>query len=195
LARARGSGPIWCMQPQELYEFVSASVVPVVLISACGLLCLAFYNRLASIVSRLRAFQRERLQEQEKYARDRLAYGLDAAALHRHRQLLEMLEVQTLRVSRRANLIRLTLLCLLGTIACLTVCSLAMGLCTVWPVAGYVALPLFVLGASLLLAAVLLAMVEMKAALEPVKLESQFVSRLSHEMEQVDQQVCGEYPV
>ncbi len=183
------------MPPKDLYNFITASVVPVVIISACGLLCLAFYNRLASIVSRLRGFQRERLHEQEKYARDRVAYGLDAEALHRHRQLLEMLEVQTLRVSRRANLIRLTLLCLLGTIACLTVCSMAMGLSTIWPGAIYIAVPPYIAGALLLLAGVILAIIEMKAALDPVKLESQFVSKLSHEIENAEAESFGEYPM
>jgi len=44
--------------PEDWSRILSASVAPVVIISACGLLCLAFYNRLASVVSRLRAFQR-----------------------------------------------------------------------------------------------------------------------------------------
>ena len=47
-------------------KIISSSVVPVVIISACGLLCLAFYNRMAAIVSRLRGFQRERLRVQSK---------------------------------------------------------------------------------------------------------------------------------
>ena len=53
------------MPPSDWAKIISASVVPVVIISSCGLLCLAFYNRLAAIVSRLRGFQRERLHEQE----------------------------------------------------------------------------------------------------------------------------------
>jgi hypothetical protein len=53
------------MSANDLTRIVSASVVPVVIISACGLLALAFYNRLAAIVSRLRGFQRERIHEQE----------------------------------------------------------------------------------------------------------------------------------
>ena len=53
------------MPPFDWAKIINASVVPVVIISACGLLCLAFYNRLAAIVSRLRGFQRERLHEQQ----------------------------------------------------------------------------------------------------------------------------------
>ncbi len=162
-------------------QIISASVVPVVIISACGLLCLAFYNRLASIVSRLRNFQRERLDQHQLYARCVAEGRVDRLVLIRHQRMLEMLEQQTTRVIRRARLIRRTLLCLLGTIACLTVCSLALGLGVRWPNAAYVAVPVYFAGAGLLLAGVLFAFLEMVHALEPVELESDFVSRLSQE--------------
>mgnify|MGYP000923026210 CR=1 FL=1 len=51
------------MPLQDWTKIISTSVVPVAIISACALLCLALYNRLASMVSRLRGFQRERLRE------------------------------------------------------------------------------------------------------------------------------------
>jgi Protein of unknown function (DUF2721) len=54
---------------QEWTSIISLSVLPVVIISACGLLSLAFYGRLAAVVSRLRGFQREILVEQEKLER------------------------------------------------------------------------------------------------------------------------------
>jgi len=50
-------------------QIIPSSVVPVVIISACGLLCLAFYNRLAYIVTRLRSLQRERLAEYKEIFR------------------------------------------------------------------------------------------------------------------------------
>ena len=54
------------MTVPEWPSIISVSVVPVVIISACGLLSRAFYGRLAAVVSRLRGFQREILKEQEK---------------------------------------------------------------------------------------------------------------------------------
>src|SRR6185369_11893053 len=105
------------MPPQDWSRVLSAAVVPVVIISACGLLCLAFYNRLAAIVSRIRGFQRERMHEQEEYARALFSGKIDRVLLTRHHRVLDMLEAQTSRVIRRARLIRGTLLCLLGTIA------------------------------------------------------------------------------
>jgi Protein of unknown function (DUF2721) len=66
----------------EWPSVISVSVVPVVIISACGLLSLAFYGRLAALVSRLRSFQRETLREQEKWAKE---------GPGEHQQLLEVL--------------------------------------------------------------------------------------------------------
>src|SRR5215212_1794493 len=130
------------MPPQDWPRVVSASVVPVVIISACGLLCLAFYNRLSSLVSRLRAFHRERLAEQE-----RLDQRRDGGAGAGSRTLLlEVLEEQTVHLLRRARLVRATLACLLSTIACLTACSLLSGLSVLWAPAAPGAVALFILG-------------------------------------------------
>src|ERR1700722_19294685 len=120
------------MVPEQWSRVVSASVAPVVIISASSLLCLAFYNRLAAIVGRLRAVQRERLELQDKLER------LSAAEIERysgmrHTCILESLAEQTLRIHHRARLIRSTLLFLLATIATLVVSSLLNGLTVIWP--------------------------------------------------------------
>ncbi|HSW45677.1 MAG TPA: DUF2721 domain-containing protein [Phycisphaerae bacterium] len=174
------------MPPENVYKFISASVVPVVIISACGLLGLAFYNRMATLVSRIREFQRERLTEHDRYLHARAEGRLTDLARRRHQQLRQMLQIQTTRVTRRARLMQLGILCLLATIASLTICSLALGLSTFHSGANYIALVCFVFGGIFLLMSVILAAVEMKAALDPVEQESQFVSRLSEELEQQD---------
>ena len=56
------------MFAEQWTKVLGASVTPVVVISATALLCLAFYNRLAAIVGRLRSVQRERLEQQERLA-------------------------------------------------------------------------------------------------------------------------------
>ena len=170
------------MPAPELYGVISASVVPVVIISACGLLCLAFYNRLAHIVSRLRSFHRELLTEQEEYAEDLAADPTDEITMHRHREVIKMLEVQTEWVYRRAQLIRGNLLCLLITIACLTICSLSMGLASLFKQVLYVSIVTFVVGALSLLGGVVLAIIEMSFALKPLELEGRFVNKLSLEL-------------
>lgn len=170
--------------PIEWATIISASVVPVVIISACGLLCLAFYNRLGSIVSRLRTFQRERLHEYDAWAKHLRVGAADETSEARHHRVLDMLELQTKRVYRRARMIRQALLCILGTIMCLTICSLATGLSVMWSPMRFAAETLFVIGMLLLAVGVFFAFLEMRDSLEPVKLESRFVGQLAHELEE-----------
>src|SRR3982751_5517166 len=94
-------------------RIVTAGVAPVVVISACALMALAFYNRFASIISRLRGFQRERMQEQEQILRLEKLDPPDLSASARRRRFLDSLSEQTRRTMRRAKLIRITLICLL----------------------------------------------------------------------------------
>ena len=155
------------MNVPEWPSVISMSVVPVVIISACGLLSLAFYGRLAAVVSRLRAFQREMLIEQEKLSQSR---GVGEA------RLLELLRIQTQQVTRRARLIRLALTFFLLAVALLIVCSLT--LVASWFVhqAAFAAAVFFVLGLLSMLAGIIAAMMELRGALQPVELETKFVS-------------------
>lgn len=164
-------------------KVISTGVGPIIVISACGVLCLAFYNRMAAVVTRLRSFHRERLHEQEALQQAMHASPPDEVAIVRHQELLGMLETQTTHVNRRARLIRLTLASLLLTIACLASCSLALGLSTFLSGLLYIAAALFILGLVLLVVAVVFAMVELRHALDPVDLESRFVQKMVEMME------------
>jgi uncharacterized protein DUF2721 len=143
------------------------SVVPVVIISACGLLSLAFYGRLAAVVSRLRGFQREMLHEREKQART----GDPEQA-----RLIEMLRTQTQQVTRRAKLIRLALSFFLTAVALLIVCSLTIAASWFVPQLAFPAALFFVLGLLSMLAGIIAAMLELRGALQPVELEARYVS-------------------
>jgi hypothetical protein len=130
---------------------------------------------MAAIVSRLRAFQRERLIEIERIEKSVSKHGV---------QLLEHLEAQTTGVKRRAKLIRLTLLFLLLTIGLLILCCFMLALSPLAPATVYVAIPLFFLGLLSMLCSTIAAALELKDALQPVELESQFVSGVSHQSTQ-----------
>jgi hypothetical protein len=149
-------------------NIISVSVVPVVIISACGLLSLAFYGRLAALVARLRTFQREMLREQENWARE---------GLEDQKRLLEVLRTQTLRVTERARLIRVALLFFLFAVALLIVCSLTIALSGFFPVATFFAAAFFVFGLLCMLCGVIAAMLELRDSLEQVELEARFVFR------------------
>ena len=155
------------MNLPQWQSIISMSVVPVVIISACGLLSLAFYGRLAAVVSRLRGFQREMLVEQEKLART----GELGEA-----RLLELLRTQTQQVTRRARLIRLALTYFLLAVALLIVCSLTLVASWFVPPAAFAAAVFFVLGLLSMLAGIVAAMMELRGALQPVELETRFVS-------------------
>jgi hypothetical protein len=150
----------------EWPSVISVSVVPVVIISACGLLSLAFYGRLAALVSRLRSFQREMLREQEKWAKE---------GPGEHQQLLEVLRTQTLRVTARARLIRRALLFFLVAVALLIVCSLTLVTSWFFPPAALFAAVFFVLGLLSMLGGVISAMMELRESLEQVEFEGRFV--------------------
>ena len=167
-------------------KIISAGVGPIIVISACGLLCLAFYNRLAAVVARLRSLHREQIVETDRLARARQQDNTGALDVVRAQELLGMLKVQTDRVGRRARLIRATLLFLLITIGCLAFCSLALGLSTLFPHLIVPAAMFFILGMLTMVLAVVLAMVELRQALDPVELESRFVTELSRELTSED---------
>jgi len=165
------------MQISDLNHVINSAVVPVVIISSCGLLALAFYNRLAAIVSRIRAFQRERLLEAERLVRSNSPHGT---------RLLEQLELQTISVRRRANLIRWTLLFLLITIGVLIACCLMLGLSVFVPWALDIAVALFILGLCSMFCSTIFAALELRMALEPVELESRFVTEVVNAESQSD---------
>src|SRR5579871_6176659 len=161
---------------------LTASVGPVVIISACSLLCLAFYNRLAAIIARLRAVQRERLEVQDRL--NSMSDGeIGRSQGLRHTTILESLAEQTAEITRRARLVRATLLCLLCAILVLVASSLLNGLTIVWPGGAYASALMFVTGMLLLFGGVACAIREMLAALDPAQLELTVVGELTGEVE------------
>lgn len=156
------------VQFPEWTSIISLSVLPVVIISACGLLSLAFYGRLAAVVSRLRGFQREILVEQEKFERTGSVEGA---------RLLEVLRRQTEQVKRRARLIRSALMFFLSAVGLLIFCSLALAFTWYVRTAALFAAVFFVLGLCSMLGGIIAALAELRGALAPVELETLFVSR------------------
>jgi hypothetical protein len=164
----------------DLSKVVSAGVGPIIVISACGLLCNVFYNRIANVISRLRMFQRERLAEQNLLDRE-----TDEAMRVRRGELLAVLSQQTDGLMRRVRLLRRTLYCLLCTIVSLVLCSLSLGLSVLLPGAIYLAVATFVLGLALLLSALSFALMDLRLSLDPVLLETSFVQRRTRRTDRV----------
>lgn len=156
---------------------VTTAVVPVVMISACSLMCLAFYNRLAAMVTRLRVFQRECLENQEALHAEG-GSSSNPVATKRKQAVIGMLQQQTGGVLRRARLLRATLTFLLSAIVLLILSSLSLGWSAFAPALLIPAALLFFVGCLSVLTAVGFAIAEVRASLDPIELESRFVQDL-----------------
>jgi hypothetical protein len=159
--------------PISALSLIQLLIAPVVMISACGLLCLAFYNRLAAIVGRTRAFNKERHDLQIKLANAE-ANGQETAEAREMRRRLALLDDQAGQVLRRARLVQGALFCLLTTILCMLGCSLAAGLSVVKSLAEealWGSLGFYVVGIGAMAGGIGLAMLELRRALDTVATE------------------------
>ncbi|QNN24675.1 DUF2721 domain-containing protein [Planctomycetales bacterium ZRK34] len=155
----------------EVLSIIQLLVAPVVMISACGLLALAMYNRLATIISRARGFIKERFDDFAHLSRLSLDEQTSAQA-ELLRQRLGVLDLQIRRILQRARLVRNAVMCLLVTVGCNLLCSLLLGLSMLAPLQG-AALAMFCAGVISMLGAVTLGMIELTKALDPVEIEQQ----------------------
>jgi hypothetical protein len=163
---------------------ITSSVVPVVIISACGLLCLAFYNRLAVVVTRLRSLQRERLTEYKEIFRLEEKHR-GKLARHESEQFLHFLENQTVDVLKRARYLQKCIFWLIFCISALVLTSLLIGLSVIFPFLDFAVLFFYVLSLLSLLYGLSYAVREIRIALNPIKMESGFVQKLiKSELEQ-----------
>ncbi len=168
--------------PQNI---IGLLISPVLMISACGLLCLTYYNRMAVMVARIRAFNSERLNLLEK----RIAHqasrtpadhdNLAASQLARSGAV----EYQVEALLFRARLIRRTLVCLVGCIICMLTSSLSLGMSLIFGWFAAAALSVFVGGIGFLLVGMFMALRELRLSLTPVALEQDFLCELAQQTE------------
>ncbi len=163
--------------PQSI---IGLLISPVLMISACGLLCLTYYNRMAVMVGRIRSFNSRRMELLEKRIKHRNEAGPGSLeALHRaHAHAVEE-QVRALLV--RARLTRRTLVCLVCCIICMLTSSLSLGVSLMWEWVASAALAVFILGIAFLLIGMVMALRELRLSLTPVALEEDFLSHLSQE--------------
>lgn len=153
-------------------QLIQQLLAPVVMISACGLLCMAMYARLSNIVARLRQFHHEQLQTMTHPRPD----SESEQALVRWRS--QGLEQQAHYMLGRARLIRNTLVCLVGCVICMLASSLSIGLSQWTERFQIISIVLFVVGVTSMLVGMLIAMFELRVALRQVSYEHQRMERL-----------------
>ena len=174
-------------QPVVIFDWsrmAAAAVVPVVVVSACALLCLALYNRLAVVVGRLRGFERERIEAATTLARLRVHESPLAADVLRQEKVLANLAQQAAAVTRRGHLVQWAIGLLMSAICSLMLTSLCSGLGTLFHSLTYVAAGMFIVGVLLMLAGVIEALRELQMALDPILLEMQAIDELEEALAQ-----------
>jgi hypothetical protein len=159
--------------PFSAESLIHSLVAPVIMISACGLLCLALYNRLAAIVSRARAFNKERheLQLQLSALQSRSSASADIEEVAGR---LDLLGTQVRQILGRARQVRNALQCLLVSILSMLGCSLATGISTLsgaGQAAFWGAIAFYVLGIISMGTGIVMAILELRLALEPASTE------------------------
>ena len=154
----------------DISHLLSASATPVVLISACGLVTLALYNRLGAILARIRAFHQQKIE---------LLKNLHEHDVVEQKMLMDMLDSQIVGVTAKAKLIQKGLYCLLAAIGAFLLCSLFAGATELFEWIGMIALGMGVLGLSLFLLGVGWAMWELKLSLIPLEEENAYLEALT----------------
>jgi hypothetical protein len=149
---------------------LSASAMHVVLISACGLVTLALYNRMGAILTRIRAFHQQKIELLENRQRH------DTTD---RQMLLDMLDSQIVGVTAKARAIQKGLTCLLAAIAAFLFCSLFSGAPVLQEWFGIAALGMGFLGISLFLFGLGWAMWELMLSLTPLAEESAYLEVLT----------------
>ena len=154
----------------EISRLLSASVTPVVLISACGLIVLALYNRLGAILTRLRAFHQQKLD---------LLKNLDEREADDTLMLMERVDSQIEKVTAKAKVIQKGLYCLLSAVVAFLFCSLFAAVATLRTEFNVVALAMHFLGLSLFLAGIGWAIRELTLSITPLDEENAYLQTVT----------------
>lgn len=157
---------------------VQQLVPPVVIISACGLLCLAQFARYSGIIGRLRTLHRERFTGLAKLS-SLSGHERDLTA-----DRCDHLEVQAHRVLGMAKMIRNALLFLVLAVICMIVSSLMIGIGLVWPVPGrYGAVAAFVAGLLCMVSGMTFVFAELWSSLDVVTDEHRQIEAIGQEQQ------------
>lgn len=154
----------------DISHLLSASVTPVVLISACGLITLALYNRLGIILARLRAFHQQKLE---------LLKGADERESDESQTLLDMVDSQIEKVTLKARVIQKSLYCLLAAVSAFLLCSLFAAIAILNERFSTAAVGMHFVGLLLFLAGISWAVRELTLSITPVDEENAYLETVT----------------
>ena len=135
--------------------------LPVVLISANGLICLALYNRLAAVTARIRAFCRERFEMQLRLTEMNAGLHASAAMVGQLSQRLSVLDQQRASLVARAYQLRNALVLMLGGVIGFLTTSLLIGVTERWSLPAGLPLAAFAAATLSIIASIVIAICEL----------------------------------
>lgn len=155
-------------------QLISVSVTPVVLISACGLITLALYNRLGAILARIRVFHQQKIDlltnRQQRSTDDR-------------QLLLCLIDSQISKVTAKAKLIQRGLFFSLSAVLAFLFCSMLAAISVLHESIGFVALAIHMVGLTLFASGIGWALRELSLSLSPLEEESSYLASLTMQHE------------
>ena len=151
-------------------EMLALSVTPGILISACGLVATALYNRLGVILARIRAYHQQKIEL--------------LVNPHRHevvdpQLLLDLLDSQIVAVTAKAKMVQNGLYCLLGAIVAFLLCSVFAGVAMLYEWFGLAALASGLVAVCLFIVGLGWAVREVTNALTPLEEETAYLQALT----------------
>lgn len=151
-------------------------VPPVVIISACGLLCMAQFARFTALVARVRQMHKDRLEGLNRLD------SLRGRAYQTQLDRCNELEHESHEVLRLVGLIRYALLCLVGAVIFMILSSLFIGVEFFWPKIGSIgAIVAFVGGLLSMLVGMIFVFREIRLSLRVVTAEHRRIESLKPE--------------
>lgn len=170
------------MAVEQIQHLIQVVLAPVVLISANGLICLALFNRLSALTNRARTFHKEWFDIYSELA-EQTSDEAESNGTRHLNERIKILDAQWHRMIARARLLRNSLCCLLITVLAMLGCSMALGLASVAAAMGVLALVLFYGGVLVMMTGIVLALIELVRALDPLKMEHAMI----HEIDRDDE--------
>jgi hypothetical protein len=151
-------------------DMLALSVTPGILISACGVVSAALYNRLGVILARIRSYHQRKI---ELLVNPRQHDAVDP------RTLLGMLDAQVAAVTAKARMVQNGLYCLLAAIAGFLLCAVCAAAAVLCDWLGLVALASCLVAVCLFIAGLGWAVREVTCALSPLEEETAYLQALT----------------
>lgn len=160
---------------ENITQIINVPIIPVILLPVTGLICLVFYNRTASMLSRLRDLQKE--------LRD-LHLDQGSTLTPRLEEMSRALYTEVIRLHQRSHRLAFALTCCLLSIFLFSLCALfvALGLYFTWAVK--IALLFWFCGPILICIGIIAGITELIWSIRSIATETQLITKWSRHDEE-----------